>query len=689
MVLKAEIIEINIETNTYTVHIPQFDLNNGFDPVQTTAQVCVPPGIYNGYHVGDKVWVSFEQHQIGQPVIIGRLGVATLENQNTGGAIKGSNLEITEKASLPKLTTLSGAEPDYNDINKLIIKIKQLEERTQVYGDLPTTLESIQDTLTTFDMRGINNTTTGGIDPTVVNQIAFNNITAIQEVSTLNTNFPIGKILFVKDNLGKQYSLWSKIDVYPVYATCSTDNTLVEFSNGQQTNHFDKLPGCWKIKAFLTGGFLAQKCQETDSVISSEVVLIGNGSFSVPCALYDSTGEALSWYWESEDSADAWELRSIRTKDLTFFTTAADNSTLVAINESTTKNQIFKIAVEQANYEDESEHFKIIQDYQGDRTKRVDCLAILNLNYPGGADKLLNGTANTANPPGPYPSLFESNSTQNNIFASGDTGFGVECVYLPEDYYQCYTVGGPANSKKGLYTKINIAQFMVAKNLTEIYIPSSTAYIDKKAFSGTGEKRCSKTPLRLLNLENSVVHFFGEESLKNVRLDESRLKLPKNPVTGLITFDSKAISYVNWSSNVPTIKMIIAQSPLDFDHDLAGNSHSGAFYVTNAFVNKFVKELVYPTSSAVASQELYVLDLLRQSSIKSFLKTDVNITVTTEHITEILNAFEQNAISTKPNPDMVITTQDAQVSVRFVNRQKAPGNYVVGNATIPTIVYNY
>jgi hypothetical protein len=229
---------------------------------------------------------------------------------------------------------------------------------------------------------------------------------------------------------------------------------------------------------------------------------------------------------------------------------------------------------------------------------------------------------------------------------------------------------------------------MVAKNLTEIYIPSSTAYIDKKAFSGTGEKRCSKTPLRLLNLENSVVHFFGEESLKNVRLDESKLKLPKNPVTGRVTFDKSAISYVNWSSSVPTIKMIIAQSPLDFDHDLAGNAHSGAFYVTNAHVNKFVKELVYPASSA-ASQELYVLDLLRQSSIKSFLKTDVNITVEPKHITEILNAFERNATSTKPNPDMVITTQDSLVSVRFVNRQKAPGNYVVGNATIPTIVYNY
>ena len=59
MVTAAEIQSIDFTSNSCVVRIPFFETVNTIDPFTLEAKICIPPGIYNGYQVGDTVWVDF------------------------------------------------------------------------------------------------------------------------------------------------------------------------------------------------------------------------------------------------------------------------------------------------------------------------------------------------------------------------------------------------------------------------------------------------------------------------------------------------------------------------------------------------------------------------------------------------------------------------------------------------------
>lgn len=103
---KGQIISINYEANTCTVDIPLLS-PAGDDPVIIPASMSIPPGVYNGYQVGDAVYVLFEDGWISTPVVIGKLylGIAE-EKKNFGGAIVGNQLYINNDASIPLSTKL-------------------------------------------------------------------------------------------------------------------------------------------------------------------------------------------------------------------------------------------------------------------------------------------------------------------------------------------------------------------------------------------------------------------------------------------------------------------------------------------------------------------------------------------------------------------------------------------------------
>lgn len=170
MILKAQILSIDYNEGECVVHIPQFDIASSTQPAQLTAQFCVPPGVYNGYKVGDAVWVCFEKSLIDEPVVIGQLGVPDVAATATGGAIVGQTLDIKTKAQLPKDTVIKTGESDYDSIIKLVNKVKGLEEVTKAVGDLPNLLTSYQNTLNFLDTKVTElsagtNTPTTPIDP--------------------------------------------------------------------------------------------------------------------------------------------------------------------------------------------------------------------------------------------------------------------------------------------------------------------------------------------------------------------------------------------------------------------------------------------------------------------------------------------------------------------------------------------
>jgi hypothetical protein len=113
MVTKGIIKSIDLLGNTCTVHIPFFE-TAGNDPIIETATVSNTPGSYNGYKVGDVVYVAFEDGSMSNPVIIGKLYLGTeKEKADPRGVLNVEESSAAKKATLPADATLaSNVDPN-------------------------------------------------------------------------------------------------------------------------------------------------------------------------------------------------------------------------------------------------------------------------------------------------------------------------------------------------------------------------------------------------------------------------------------------------------------------------------------------------------------------------------------------------------------------------------------------------
>lgn len=101
MITKGIIKSIDLLGNTCTVHIPFFE-TAGNDPIIETATVSNTPGSYNGYKVGDVVYVAFEDGSMSNPVVIGKLYLGTeKEKADPRGVSNVEESTASKKATLP------------------------------------------------------------------------------------------------------------------------------------------------------------------------------------------------------------------------------------------------------------------------------------------------------------------------------------------------------------------------------------------------------------------------------------------------------------------------------------------------------------------------------------------------------------------------------------------------------------
>jgi hypothetical protein len=119
MITKGIIKTLDFNGNTCTVHLPLFE-TPGNDPIIGTATISNTPGSYNGYKVGDVVWVAFEDGSMSSPVVIGKLYLgAEAERADPRGVLNVENSTVSKSATMPSDTKLS-AELDGNVPNTTV-----------------------------------------------------------------------------------------------------------------------------------------------------------------------------------------------------------------------------------------------------------------------------------------------------------------------------------------------------------------------------------------------------------------------------------------------------------------------------------------------------------------------------------------------------------------------------------------
>lgn len=129
MITAAEIQSIDFNSNSCIVRIPFFETVNTLEPFTIEAKICIQPGIYNGYDIGDTVWVDFIDDIKGKPLVIGKIYKGSkIEDSLTGGAIHSSELAVANSAKLPKNTTFTDIDTNFNSISKIADSLKTIAE---------------------------------------------------------------------------------------------------------------------------------------------------------------------------------------------------------------------------------------------------------------------------------------------------------------------------------------------------------------------------------------------------------------------------------------------------------------------------------------------------------------------------------------------------------------------------------
>ena len=108
MIVKGIIKTIDFLDNSCTVRLPLFETAASSGEVVLKATILTQPGLYNGYVEGDIVFVDFENNELDQPIVLGKLFLGAAKEEATPGvsALTVGNLKVSSSATLPIDTKL-------------------------------------------------------------------------------------------------------------------------------------------------------------------------------------------------------------------------------------------------------------------------------------------------------------------------------------------------------------------------------------------------------------------------------------------------------------------------------------------------------------------------------------------------------------------------------------------------------
>jgi hypothetical protein len=137
LITKAIIKSINATGTRCTVEIPLFKSASMTKPVEATALINIPPGIFNNLKVNDIVFIGFEENAMEKPIILGKLFTGASEGNIRGGGGVFNNLTVNSTANLPATTTFTFPQTpqneykDFTSLKSIADYIKWLESFTK------------------------------------------------------------------------------------------------------------------------------------------------------------------------------------------------------------------------------------------------------------------------------------------------------------------------------------------------------------------------------------------------------------------------------------------------------------------------------------------------------------------------------------------------------------------------------
>lgn len=122
MLVKGIIMsQLQTGSNKVKVRLPCFESAGVDKKIIVQALIAYNPGNLFSYRVGDVVIVSFENNQVDQPIILGKLFVEAEDKASNFSYA--NSLEVTEKAKLPANTMLG--DLTYDELYAAVLKTEE------------------------------------------------------------------------------------------------------------------------------------------------------------------------------------------------------------------------------------------------------------------------------------------------------------------------------------------------------------------------------------------------------------------------------------------------------------------------------------------------------------------------------------------------------------------------------------
>ena len=142
MITKGLIQSIDFSSNTCMVRLPFFETAGNPTEMTLQATFAITPGIFNSYKVGDVVQVAFENGEINNPVVVGKLFLGgQKESVEPRGSATFNSLEVAQSATLPldtkfklnigdtTIPNVKGSYRSYESVQDIINNMQDLNKQ--------------------------------------------------------------------------------------------------------------------------------------------------------------------------------------------------------------------------------------------------------------------------------------------------------------------------------------------------------------------------------------------------------------------------------------------------------------------------------------------------------------------------------------------------------------------------------